>query len=399
MNGALLILALAAAATPGDSVVIRAGDVTISASGVAARAAELRSSGARLSPEQIVDGLATEAALTLEARRTGVAKKPDTVAALEYERARAMADAFTASLIAPSASFPEAEIKAQYHQGSDLARLSVVVVETQAEAQAVKGRLASGGDFAVEAARSLDPRSSGNRGDTGLIPRAQIDPALANEAFRAPIGSLVGPVLLRSGGWGVARVVERTIADEAGLPQARDRITAYIRKQATAQARSHTLEMLKRSVKISVDERFLASLGARIEPTGKDADTVVATVGERSIRYRELLPGMREVASVGHGNVTLKRQVVDAFVENLLLATEAHRRNLDDTAAARATLARVEMQTLARMMARSLLADQPPSTTPERLNGLLAQRGESIRKRADVWIDRPAALAAAAGAR
>lgn len=385
----LLTLAGASASDP----VIRAGDVTLSAAAVTLRAGELSAGGNRLTAEQIVDGMATEVALAHEAKRTGVAASPDATATVERERTRALAAAFTQSL-SPD-TVPDAEILRAFHEGSDLARLSVVVLESREAAAAARARIEAGSAFAAEALHSLDPRSSSTGGDTGPKPRAQFDAALRDEVFRVKPGALIGPVQLSNGGWAVARLEERAIANEADLPAARARIVSYVRRQAVGQARAHAIEMYRRSVAITVNESFLQSLGGRIEPKGDEAGTVVASVGVSKIRYRDLLPALRELSGVGHGSVTLKRQVVDSYVDDLLLAAEARRRGLDSRPETKDALALAEIRMLAQAMARSLLPAKDRASSPEQMNALLAKRAAEIRKRANVWIDRPAALAAA----
>lgn len=395
MIEAVLLAGVALLATP-EAVVITADGVALTAGELGLRARELRATGSRVTPEMIVDGMATEVALVAEARRSGLAKAPSTLARVSLDRARALAAAFTESLVPASSPVPDAEIARIFHDGEDTARLSVVVVETEAEARAVKARLQGGASFADEARRSLDPRSAASGGDTGTKPRAQVDPALAGLVFRARPGDLVGPVQLNGGGWAVARVVEVAVADEAGIPRARERIAAFARRQATAQARAHALEMYRRAATIKIDEAFLRSLGGRIEPTPGEAATVVATVGDQQIRYRDLLPALRGLAGVGHGKVTLKRQVVESVVDDLLLAEEGRKRGLEKDPAVRAALSLAELRAVAQEMALSLLASERASS-PDRLNALLEKRSAAIRKKANVRIDRPAALEAAGG--
>ena len=387
-----MALALFLAAVDGDPVVIRVDTVEVKASTIRAQAAELRATGKPFSPDQLVEGFVTESLLVAEARKLGLHRDPDVEAMVAYTRQKLLAGKFVEEELGKSVRVPEEEIRRLYHLGNDNIRLGLVVVATPEEAAAVRKRLEAGGELALEAAHSLDPATASRRGDTGRRSRLQIDTALADAAFAAPVGSLVGPVKYGPG-WAVARVEERVLAPDAELPKVRSQIVASARKRAIASARTHLVEMLRGAKKATVDEallkRLLADNGA-----GK-SDQVVASVGERRIRLREVLPAIRSVANVGHGGTAAGVAAAQQFVDELLLAAEASKRGLDTTPEAVTSLDAVARNVVSRFMAEKASSAAGADATQAKRARAFEDRVKKLRKAFKIQVDRMAALQAA----
>jgi hypothetical protein len=375
-------LLLALSGLPREAPVARVGTVDITQADVAERLRVMASVRRPQPPAQAVGDLVEEALLAGEARRLGVDRDPAVVQAIARERRRLLADA----LLAHASPDPgDAELRGLYHLTGDNVRLVIVRVDAEDEARAVLARLKAGGDLAAEARRGTDAGLAAAAGQTGLVSRAALDPALAAEAFRAAPGALVGPVKLQAG-WAVARVEEKHVADEAGFAARRDGILRFAREQRRTRTRAALLEQLRGKYPVTIDEAFLAQPG-KAGPSEKDLDRAVATVAGRPIPWRTV----RELAAGsdpgGHGGAALAfaRTEIDA----MLLEEEARALGLDRSPAVAATLPGIERYLLASAAAERIGGRPGADRTDEKVRREL----EALRARTTVRIDE-AAMAA-----
>lgn len=390
----LPLISVAIAAT--QPAVVRVGSVELDAQELAARAADLRAASPRISPEQILDGIVGDLVLAEQARRTKLDAKPAVRAAIESQKARALASYLTDTTLANGVSVTDAEILRLYHQGNDTARLTLVVVADAGQAAEVRKRLDQGGEWTLEASRSLDPASARRRGDTGPMSRMQMDEALAAAVFAAPVGGTVGPVKLKVG-FAIARVDERTSANEADLPRYRDQIVAYARRTAVARARAHLLERRRKEAAVTIDDPFVASLKLPIDERSGELDRPVATIGKSKILLRDVLPALRAAQLGGHGATLVITRAVHSVVDEFLLAQEAERVGLDKTAAGVAELARAEVRALSRAQGEAIISRLPRKATREQQMAALGRRVAELRKELGAWVDQKKALEAVSG--
>lgn len=188
---ALAVLPLLAGAAD-ESELIRVGEIVLDAASITERAREAKRLGAKLTPEQLVDAMVDEALLANEGRRVGLERDPAVRTLIENDQAAILSRIYDAEKLGKAIEPDEARLRELYHLEADTARLTLIVVATQKEAAAIGERLAKGGEWALEAARSLDPMTSRAKGDTGTLKRAFIPPSLLSHAFTAPLGAIVG---------------------------------------------------------------------------------------------------------------------------------------------------------------------------------------------------------------
>jgi len=390
----LLPLLLAPLLAAGAEPLIRVDGISVSGEAISARAAALRAAGKSFTAERLVDALLEEAILVAEARRKGLDRDPDVRDALELESARVLAEAFAQGPLAASVKPTEAELQALLHQGTDTVRLEMVAVATEAEALQVKARLEAGGEFALEAIRSLDTKSGRNKGLTGPHTRMELAPAMAKQAFEAPIGKLFGPVPLNAG-FAVARVVERRIADAETMKARRPALEQFARQQGLAAARKHYVEMVRAKEKAIVDVAFIESLGKRTDATPEEREHEFAKVGGESLRYRILLPRVRAVGGGHLQGPTVKLKLAWTVVDDRLLAKAARGAGLASAPQVAAALTATENQILASNMANRIVLSLPSKASPAERNDALRKRVEALRRELSIQLDRKAAIAAA----
>lgn len=383
-----LALALALAGSPpaptaAPQVLAQVDGVHITAADLAERLRALRARGISAAPAGQVDALVDEALLAGEARRLGLDRDPAVTGLLAQERRRIAADAFAASVV-PEPT--EADLRALYHETGDSVRLVLAKLETEADARAALQRVQAGGDLAAEARRALDPRLAASGGDTGLLTRAAVPRELADQAFSVPVGSLFGPVKLQLG-WGIARVVERHVADDGEFPARRAAIAAFAHDQLRIRVRAHLVEQLRKKAKAHVDEDFLVKVSPT--PTAAELSHAVATVHGKPVPYRDVLRYEAAVPS-GHGASAARSAFAWREVDRIVLEDEAVAKGFDRSPAVARVLPGIERNLLASAAA-ARLAGRPDATSAD---PKVREELERLRAKAKVRIDRAAVQAA-----
>jgi peptidyl-prolyl cis-trans isomerase C len=386
MLGPALALSLALAApAPAPRVLAQVDAVEITRADLDERLRVLRASGIQARPSAAVDGLVAEALLAAEARRLGLDRDPAVAADVDRERRRLAADAFLASIVPEP---PEAQLRELFHQTADSARLVLVKVPSEAEARAIVERVKAGGDLGEEARKSADTAAAARRGDTGLVSRAALDPALADQVFRAAPGALVGPVQLELG-WAVAKVVERQVADDATFPARREAIAVFAREQLRGEARAHVMEQLRKRSGTKLDEPFLREVGQSGPPTEKDLAHVIAVVNGKPVLYRDIAAVERNVGR-GHGAAGARISFAWREVDRRLLEDEAIAKGFDRSPSVAAVFPGIERNLLASAAAARIARKPDAGLDDPAVQGALGR----LRRAAQVRVDQDAVAAA-----
>ncbi len=356
-----LILAAGAAGAP-DETVARIDAVAIPASAVRARL----DAAPGAPPAAVLQDLLNDAALAIDAERAGYAADPRVTAAVDRERRRLAARRWIAKALADMPPVDDAALRALFHGQADGVRIRTIVVLDAAEAARVKARLAAGADFAVEARRSLDP--AGRDGKAQWRTRSQLDGALLQAAFSAPLKEFAGPVGLGLGS-AVIQVLERTVGTEEEFAAKRDGLRRFAADQLRGHARQQILAKLRREAGATVDEGFLRSTGKRLEATPEEEAHAVARVHGKPITYGEILPEIRRLArgmEGGHfSGPSVKLEVAGQAVDERVMEDAAVAAGLDRGGEIEAALAPVERDELVRAYAADLRARAPKPTPAE----------------------------------
>jgi len=176
----------------------------------------------------LLQGLVSQSALFLEARRQELDADPD----VRRRMAKAMELTLVSELLnrTITAKVTEAAIRARYQEqyanaaSGDQLHLRVIVVSTEAAAREVLAELAKGGDFAALARRrSIDP-SGASGGDLGFLQRAQLSPEVVEPVFALAVGETSRQPVRQQDTWNVFRVEERRSEAVPSFDAARDAI-------------------------------------------------------------------------------------------------------------------------------------------------------------------------------
>ncbi|MBL6952930.1 MAG: peptidylprolyl isomerase [Alphaproteobacteria bacterium] len=154
-----------------------------------------------------------ERRLVLQAAEAeNLADKAEVAGRIAQARSRILEQAYISEKVAAVAT--EAALKARYEadesmaKGPDEVRASHILVETQAEADAIVAELKKGGDFAKIAQEKSKGPSGAKGGDLGYFTKDKMVPEFATAAFALKTGEVSAPV--KTGfGWHVIKTVDR----------------------------------------------------------------------------------------------------------------------------------------------------------------------------------------------
>ncbi len=227
------------------------------AQGLISESDALESSSALFS--RVLDEVIDQKLLAREAERRGLDSAPSVERRLAAARERILADILVESAIdgAVTPQAVEALHREQLRQlqGGEELRVRLILTATQAEAEAVRGLVATGADFAAVAAeRSLDPAARASGGDLGWTTLDVLPEAYARALAAALAGTgpgAVTPPVETDAGWAVLKIEDRRDEEPPTLEQARPQIVRYLTYERVRQL----LEQLRGRARIeSLDD-------------------------------------------------------------------------------------------------------------------------------------------------
>lgn len=380
---ALLLCAAAPAPAADEDVIARAGALAVTGAQLRARLDAMGAAGATSAqPDALVEDLLNEALLAEEAARAGMSAEPEVTAAAERTRRRLAGERLVALELARSATLDEGVLRAMYHDTGDQADLSMLVVASREDAQALVAKLADGAEFATLAPGSLDPRVVERGGRLGSMSRGQMPPAVREVAFTAPLGRVQGPVQLELG-WGVVRVEAREVVDEAGFQARREALKGFAEEQVLAQVKQHYVAQLRKQSGVVLDEPFLRSTGVKVDLGPAGNARAVATVKGRAVPFEEVVAEMRRTFGNrvgGHfSGPAVKSELAWSIVDRLLLEDAAIERGLGTEPGIVAAGRRAERDALVRAWGAKLRA-AVPAPPPKDVEAAYAAARADLRR-------------------
>jgi peptidyl-prolyl cis-trans isomerase C len=211
--------------------------------------------------EEILDGLIQKRLFAAAARDAGLDRREDVRFRIEEAIADVLSREFlelrTGDLaigIDEMRAFYDAH-RADFRTGRRV-RARHILLATESDAQSVRERLASGGDFvSLAAERSTDPVTSARGGDLGWIRRGTMVQAFEDALFSAMAGTPI--VVHTSFGFHVVRVDE---IDEGTLPPF-DAVRDDVRRAVVERRIADLTSALKQQHGVTIDRAVLEELG------------------------------------------------------------------------------------------------------------------------------------------
>jgi peptidyl-prolyl cis-trans isomerase C len=266
--------AMSAAANDPDAVVITVGEHKITASQfdniVKGLPQEYQEAARGPGRRDFAMNLAQLQLLADEAAKTGLDKRPDLAAQLEFQRLSFLAQAMFAKL-QDAANVSDAQVQAYYNahkadyetvtarhilirvKGAPMpvapGKKELSDAEALAKAQALRKRIAGGEDFAKLAKEASDDTGSGaNGGDLGSFKKGMMVPPFEAAAFSLKPGDVSEPVKTQFG-YHIIQVQTHSVTT---LDQAKPDILAKLRPVAARQA----VAAMAGNTKIDLNETF-----------------------------------------------------------------------------------------------------------------------------------------------
>ncbi|MBY0297975.1 MAG: peptidylprolyl isomerase [Methylobacterium sp.] len=248
-TGALaLVLALPAAAQQApaqapaqapDTVVARVNGAPVTAGDLAVAADDPALSLPGVGDEQkkalLVDYMVDLKLGAQAAEKAKIGESPDFTRKLAYFRDKLLLDEYLEregkKAVTPEAAraLYDETVKAMKPEEEVHARH--ILVESEAEAKKIAGRIKGGEDFAkVAAETSKDPGSKAEGGDLGWFTKERMVAPFAEAAFKLDPGKVSDPVKTQFG-WHVIKVEEKRTKPVPGFDEMKEQIDAYLTRK------------------------------------------------------------------------------------------------------------------------------------------------------------------------
>ncbi|NEX94582.1 peptidylprolyl isomerase, partial [Caulobacter sp. 17J65-9] len=201
---------------------------------------------------RVLDEVIDQKLLAREAERRGLDDSPVAQRRLAAARERILGDMLVENTV--DAAINENAVRALYEEQRRLAKQSeeirarLILLKSQAEAEAVGNLLANGASFeALAMERSIDQATRFNGGDLGYFTTDVMPDAYAVALKTAKAGETVGP-FQTEGGWAILRVEDRRQEEPLSIEDARPQILRFLTYDEVRQL----LEKLRGGAKVQV---------------------------------------------------------------------------------------------------------------------------------------------------
>ena len=201
---------------------------------------------------QLVGDMIDSELAAIAARNDAYDTKPEIAAAMQMAANRVLAESWLAEKV--RAEITESAIQSAYDKfvadtaSREQVTASHILVETEAEAEAVIAALQNGDDFAELAKKKSTGPSGPNGGALGTFGRGQMVPAFETAAFNISIGSYSDTPVQTQFGWHVIKVDGKDIAPAPDLEAMR----AQLANNLSTQTLGRLLEELRASQDIQL---------------------------------------------------------------------------------------------------------------------------------------------------
>jgi peptidyl-prolyl cis-trans isomerase C len=216
---------------------------------------------------KLVDEVVKKELLYLEAKKRGLDKDEELLRRLEDAKKNAVIGKLLEAEIKNLPKVGDKEIREYYDAHKDefmnpqQVRISQIVVKSEEDAKKVYDRLQKGDAFnKVASELSTDKSSAANGGDMGFFKKADMNPALANVAFRLKKGQVSMPLPLKDGIHIIA------VSDVKGVAKGFDEVKDVLAQQLAAKQQQDRLEKfvedLRKTFKVEINKDNIAKIGA-----------------------------------------------------------------------------------------------------------------------------------------
>ncbi len=357
---ALAIIVAALFSAPGN-VVARIDGTSITSEALTRRV-EVSAVGMR--PDRILGTMIDEALFAAEGRRLKLERSPHATTRFETLQRMQAGKVFLANEIAGKVSLDDGMLQRLFHSTADFAAFDLLTFQTSNDATAALERIKKGGSFAAEAPRATTSSVRPDPKGAPLVMRSQIYSSLATALFAAEPPAVVGPVQLAEG-FAIARLLTKVTGTDAEFQNKRAALETHARSQLAEQMKSHVLAQLREQSRVKLDEAFLRSVD-EVEPTQQQLEHVLASPGDRALRYDDIFENVRSIrATGGHMGAALRIAVAWRAIDARLLESVAVERGFLKAPEVVALRAEHETAAVGYAAMRRVIDAAPPPTKNE----------------------------------
>lgn len=284
--------------------------------------------------DHLVERLVNDTLLSQEARSLGLADEGAIPEKVEELRRELATKRLEREEVWKATDLGDDDVRALFERDYRRATLRVLTTYEKDEAESALARLREGADFAdVVAEVSVDPYKL-RGGLVEDIVRVDLQKEIADVAFEASPGAVLGPIRT-SIGWSVVRVESFKPADPERWDGLKRQVADVLRFHRGQERKAALMVELRQKHPVRVDAEALAAVRAerqedgRLLPEVDDPATVIATVGDHTVTAEDLQKalawGWKGIRNEEAARAALPI-VLDELVRERLLLAEAQRR-------------------------------------------------------------------------
>jgi len=215
--------------------------------------------------KEIVNEMIIEELLYDEARRRKLNRDPDIKELINDATKKILISKVVEEEAKKSGPVSEDDVKVYYEENKEkymvpeTIRASHILTGTEEEAEAAKGELDRGAEFAAVAKEYSKDLTKDRGGDLGYFGRDQMIPEFEKAAFNLNVGEISGIIKTRFG-YHIIELTERKPAVYQSFDEVKDAVRTSIIRDRQRQRFDEFTKKLKEKAKISVNDKLLSSL-------------------------------------------------------------------------------------------------------------------------------------------
>ncbi len=208
---------------------------------------------------QVLDKLIEVEMVAQEAQKEGLDKDPEFVMSLDMLRKQQLYVSLIRKKVLDAVKVTPEEVKAYYDANKDQfvsgeeVHASHILVDTEAEAKAIKAQLDKGADFAKLAKDKSKCPSASRGGDLGYFGKGKMVPEFEKAAFALKVGQISDPVKTQFG-WHIIKVLDKKESKVKSLDEVKPEIEQKLLQEKQKKAYDELLASLKSKMDVKINE-------------------------------------------------------------------------------------------------------------------------------------------------
>jgi parvulin-like peptidyl-prolyl isomerase len=216
--------------------------------------------------EKFLNELIKRELLYQEALKKGLDKNSEYMKKVEEFKKITLISQLLETEITSKADVTDQDVKNYYEKHKEdfspflEAKVSLIRVKTEEEANKIRERLIKGEDFAkIAKSSSIDQGSAKNGGDLGYLSRNQLTPELEAVVSRLNTGEISEPIKVQNG-YDIVKITDKKLGKQIEFEKVKNLIKQHLASEKQKDAFDSYIENLKKSYKVEVNNDALSKL-------------------------------------------------------------------------------------------------------------------------------------------